>query len=257
MKRLTPNDLVYLEKYAKIESNFAETNAQNSEFLQMNEQIAAQFSKLLSAYTRYDESRSIAESSENPTDLCVEEFKNLYLRSMHFFSNLDRNLSIFRRLLKNKYEGFSHTLAEDAHVQAAEFDQKIGIVLPIPSRILSDVYIKMQYPHTSALRVLLSDSLGFAEHSSLFRRPISIHFLFNYDEKSFPCDHDNLQVSGWIDEITKALHIDDNGVLCFTHYASVRDKRLETDRSYVCITPREAQPMTPEQIIEFFLTHFQ
>lgn len=225
-------------------------------FEALNEMIAERFTDLSRVVNRYLTS---VEQAKKFGDLPVGEadyFLDLYTRAFRFAASLDVDLEMLREILGEKYADFSEKLAEDMKVCAAEYDGMICIVLPLPDKYLAGSHHKQQHPHTSILRNLLEDCLRFAKESSLYLRPINIYFLFNYDKKTFPCDHDKLRVSGWIDEITEALGIDDNGITCHTHYASIRENRLMPMRTYVCVTSRDVQPMTPGKIVDFFLEHF-
>ena len=216
-------------------------------------QTKERFHELCKLHSQWTDtfSRQDFIGAEEKCMVLLRNFSALYAASYAFAGTVDETFRYLIPLLnhcdpsnKEKFcSGFPIKIRTDK-------DNFIALQLPLPQR--KKLYTKQGHKnsHSSTMRQALRFSL-LEQDLPLKHEEISINFLFNYAPDDIVSDHDNLAVSGWIDDISWALGIDDNGISCATHFWSAKNSSLEQG-TYILVTRQNCAPMKKDELFNFF-----
>lgn len=181
----------------------------------------------------------------------LRNFSALYAASYAFAGSIDETfrylVPLLNRCNSSTIEEFCSGFPIKINTDNTSF---IAMHLPLPQR--KKLYSKQGHKnsHSSTMREALKLSLS-EQDLPLKHEEISINFLFNYAPEDIVSDHDNLAVSGWIDDISWALGIDDDGISCATHFWSAKNPAL-AHGTYILVTRQNCAPMKKDELFKFF-----
>lgn len=220
-----------------------------SYFSQTNER----FNALCEVYSRWTDTISNQDflGAEEKCMVLLRNFSALYAASYAFAGSIDETfrylIPLLNRCNSATIEEFCSGFPIKINTDNTSF---IAMHLPLPLR--KKLYSKQGHKnsHSSTMREALRFSLS-EQDLPLKHEEISINFLFNYAPEDIVSDHDNLAVSGWIDDISWALGIDDDGISCATHFWSAKNPAL-AHGTYILVTRQNCAPMKKDELFKFF-----
>ncbi len=220
-----------------------------SYFSQTNER----FNALCEVYSRWTDTISNQDflGAEEKCMVLLRNFSALYAASYAFAGSIDETfrylVPLLNRCNSSTIEEFCSGFPIKINTDNTSF---IAMHLPLPQR--KKLYSKQGHKnsHSSTMREALKLSLS-EQDLPLKHEEISINFLFNYAPEDIVSDHDNLAVSGWIDDISWALGIDDDGISCATHFWSAKNPAL-AHGTYILVTRQNCAPMKKDELFKFF-----
>lgn len=218
-------------------------------FSQANERFKV-LCKVFSQWTDTYSNQDFLGAEEKCTVL-LRNFSALYAAAYAFAGSIDETfrylIPLLNRCNSSTIEEFCSGFPIKINTDNTSF---IAIHLPLPLR--KKLYSKQGHKnsHSSTMREALRFSLS-EQDLPLKHEEISINFLFNYAPEDIVSDHDNLAVSGWIDDISWALGIDDDGMSCATHFWSAKNPAL-AHGTYILVTRQNCAPMKKDELFKFF-----
>lgn len=220
-----------------------------SHFSQENEKFSALYELYMQWLDSFSDEKSV--TAEERCKLLLRNYSDLYAAAYAFAGAVDETFRYIIPLLNQIEPSAKEKISSEFPIAiGTDYMNYIALRLPLPQRKKLTARSEYINSHSSAMREALRYSLAQQE-LPLKQEEISIHFLFNYALDDSVSDHDNLAVSGWIDDITWALGIDDNGISCATHFWSARNPAFPRG-TYILVTSQDQAPLMKSDIFEFF-----
>lgn len=214
-------------------------------------QAKERFHELCKLYSQWtDTFRQDSTGAEEKCMVLLRNFSALYVASYAFAGTIDETFRYLIPLINHCNSSNIEEFCSGFPIKIiTDKDNFIAVQLPLPQRKKLCKQGHKNF-HSSTMRQALRFSL-LEQDLPLKHEEISINFLFNYAPDDIVSDHDNLAVSGWIDDISWALGIDDNGISCATHFWSVKNSSHEQG-TYILVTRQNCAPMKKDELFKFF-----
>lgn len=220
-----------------------------SHFSQENERFGALCELYMQWLDSFSDEKSV--TAEERCKLLLRNYSTLYAAAYAFAGTVDETFRYIIPLLNQIEPSAKEEICGEFPITiGTDYMNYIALRLPLPQRKKVATRAEHTNSHSSAMREALRYALSQQE-LPLKQEEIAINFLFNYASDDSVSDHDNLAVSGWIDDITWALGIDDNGISCATHFWSAKNPAFPRG-TYILVTGQDQAPLMRSDIFEFF-----